>query len=100
MRFATGDDSREIDRSLASKIDLAMRWFGEVKTGVSIKASAEPEGLTRDRVSPMLRLGRLDPKIVDAISSGCQPDRLTSDAIFKSPHIALWSELQVWGDGL
>ena len=99
-RFVIGNDCREIDQNLASKIGLAMRWFEEVKAGVSVKAITDREGLTRDRVSQILRLAWLDPGIVDEVVSGRQPERLTADAIFKSQHIVLWREQRDWVDDL
>lgn len=99
-RFVIENDCREIDQNLASKTGLAMRWFDEVKAGASINAIAEREGLTRDRVSQILRLAWLNPGIVDEAVSVRQPERLTADAIFKSPHIALWCEQRGWVDDL
>lgn len=99
-RFVIEGDTREVDRNLASKIELALRWFEEVKVGASIKAIAAREGLTQDRIAQMLRLAWLDPTIVEAAVSGRQPERFTADAIFKSPHISLWREQRVWADDL
>ena len=99
-RFVIGNTDREVDRNLASKIELALRWLEKVKAGMSIKAIAAREGLTQDRVAQMLRLAWLDPTIVEATASGRQPERLTADAIFKSPHISLWREQRVWADDL
>ena len=99
-RFVIGGESREVDLNLSSKIELALRWFEEVKAGMSIKAIATREGVTQDRIAQMLRLAWLDPTIVEAAASGRQPERLTADAIFKSPHIALWREQRAWADSL
>ena len=99
-RFVIGDEGPEVDQNLASKIELALRWFEEVKVGASIKAIAAREGLTQDRIAQMLRLAWLDPAIVEATVSGRQPERLTADAIFKAPHIAFWGEQRAWADGL
>ncbi|MFV0474002.1 MAG: recombinase family protein, partial [Pikeienuella sp.] len=101
-RFVIGGGREEtmIDRNLAAKIALALRWLEEVKAGASIKAIAARENLTPDRIVLMLRLAWLDPGIVEAVASGRQPEQLTADAIFKSPHVALWREQRLWADGL
>ena len=95
-RFVIENDCREIDQNLATKIGLAMRWFEEVKVGVSIKAIADRESVTRQRVGQVLRLAMLDPSIVEDILVGQQPDRLTVDRIIKSPHHDLWSDQRAW----
>lgn len=99
-RFILGDDTGELDQNFASKIGLAMRWFEEVKAGVSIKAISDREGLSSGRLTRMLRLAWLDPFLVEAVVSRRQPERLTVDAIFKSPQIAHWPDQRAWADGL
>lgn len=99
-RFVIEDGRQEIDAKLASKIGLALRWFEEVKSGASIKAIAVRNGVTPDRVAQILRLAWLAPDSIDAVASGHQPERLTADAVFKSPHIPLWADQRSWAAGL
>ena len=66
-RFILGDDRSEIDKNLASKIGPAMRWFEEVKAGISIKAIADREGVTRQRVGQFLRLVLPDATLVESV---------------------------------
>lgn len=99
-RIVIGDATLEADRNLISKIGEGLRWFEEINAGVSIKDIATRNEITSDRVAQVLRLAWLAPAIVDAIASGAQPERLTANAIFKSPHISLWSEQHAWAERL
>ena len=71
-----------------------------MKAGASIKAIADREGLTADRIIQLLRLAWLDPNLVTMVVAGRQPARLTANALLRSPHIVLWREQQAWINSL
>ena len=99
-RILLGDDKPEADQNLVQKIALGVDWFAKIKACTSIQTIAWANGVSPDRVTQIMRLAWLSPDLVEKIIAGDQPDRLTTNAIFKSPHIELWSEQRTWAGGL
>lgn len=100
MRILLGDAKPEADQNLVQKIALGVDWFARIKAGAPIKTIAKTSGTSPDRVAQIMRLTWLSPDLVEKIIAGNQPDRLTANAILKSPHIELWSEQRTWAANL
>ena len=60
--------------------------------GKTFTEIAEAEGASNRRIQDAVDLAPLAPNILDAIATGQQPDRLTTDILIKTGFPALWSE--------
>ena len=99
-RISLGTTPIEIDRKLGERIAASIRWMGELRAGASMETIAGREDVPMQRLTSLLRLSLLAPDIVKAVSDGAQPERLTVDAVLKSPHLDLWSDQQRWASRL
>jgi site-specific DNA recombinase len=70
----------------------AQKWMSMILAGRTFTEIAEAEGTSKPRVQDVVDLTMLAPDILDAISSGEQPEGLTSDYLIKSCVPALWSD--------
>ncbi len=95
-RIVLGTAPVEIDRKLAGRISASVRWMDELRAGASMEDIAGREGVPAQRLTSLLRLSLLATDIIKAVSGGAQPERLTVDAVLKSPHLDLWSDQQRW----
>jgi DNA invertase Pin-like site-specific DNA recombinase len=85
-----------LDRTLVKTVALGWVWFEEIKTGVTMQAIADREGVTQRRVAHLVDLAFLAPDIVRSIVEGRQPSTLTADRLIKSRHRMLGSDQRAW----
>ena len=99
-RLIFGDTSAGVDGTLLGNVARGWSWFEEIKTGVTMQAIAEREGVSQRRVAHLVDLAFLAPDIVQAIVDGRQPATLTSDRLIRSRHRALFTDQRAWMSGL
>ena len=79
MRMIIDSERRPIDPALVSAVARGRTWFEELSASDAIGMAeiAERESLSKGRVSQLVKLAFLSPKIVQAIIEGRQPLDLT-----------------------
>lgn len=91
LKLHLGEAPPEIDRTLVQNIANAQLWMAMIIAGKAFTEIAEAKGTSKRRVQDVVDLAMLAPDILDAISTGDQPDGLTSDYLIKSGVPAVWS---------
>lgn len=87
--------ARRTDNTLVKALARAFRWQKMLEDGAfpTISELAAHERIAAPYLSRTLRLAQLDPDIVEAILSGCQPAGLTLEALRK-PLPSEWARQQ------
>jgi hypothetical protein len=85
--------ARKPDNTLIKALARAFRWKRMLETGefASISELAEREGIAFTYMARLMRLSLLDPKVVDAIVDGRQPESITL-ANLMDPFPLDWNE--------
>ena len=88
--------ARKPDNTLIKALARAFRWKRMLETGefASISELAEREGIAFTYMARLMRLSLLDPKVVDAIVDGRQPESITL-ANLMDPFPLDWNEQRI-----
>ncbi len=78
--------------TLVRRIYRAMNWAAEVEAGLSFKAIAERENLSREFVRNNIKFAFLSPRIVEQIMAGQQPLTLTTERLRNFNVPISWTE--------
>ncbi|MCK0137831.1 recombinase family protein [Aliiroseovarius sp. F47248L] len=92
LKLHLGDASPEVDLTLVQNIVKAQKWLAMIIDGMTFAEIAEADSVSKRRVQDVVDLATLAPDIIDAISSGEQPDGLTTDHLIKSGVPTSWSD--------
>ncbi|MGI9353477.1 MAG: recombinase family protein [Rhizobiaceae bacterium] len=92
LKLYLGNPPPEADHTLIRNIVNARRWLALIIEGETVADIARDQGITRARVHDIVKLALLSPDVLEAIASGEQPDRLTTDYLIKTGFSAVWSE--------
>ena len=92
LKLHLGDPPAEIDRTLVQNIMKGRGWLAMVIAGKSFSEIADSEGVSKRRVQDVTNLALLAPDVLDGITTGEQPDGLTTDYLIKTRFHAVWSE--------
>ena len=99
-RLILGDSATGVYRTLLGNVARGWSWFEEIKSGISMQAIAEREGVSQRRVAHLVDLAFLAPDIVQSIVDGRQPAALTSHLLIRSRHRPFWDHQRAWLSGL
>ena len=92
LKLHLGDPPAEIDRTLVQNILKGRNWLAMVIAGKTFSEIADDEGVSKRRVQDVTNLALLAPNVLDRITTGEQPDGLTTDYLIKTRFSAVWSE--------
>jgi len=89
MRLVVGGGmapSAKADPALLKAVARGFRWFDEIASGQSTSAAdiARRENLDKHYVSRMIPLAFLAPSIIEAISKGTQPPKVTTEKLTRA----------------
>ena len=91
-RLCLAEPAARPDPVLIKSVVRAHAWWSALRSGTSMKAIAEKEGLPQRRVAHLLKLAFLAPDITEAILHGRQPAALTTEALIRKPIPLAWNE--------
>lgn len=91
-----GTQLRRTDTTLVKALARALRWKRMLESGelATIAELAQREGIAPSYMTRVVRFTLLAPDIVEAISVGRQPARLTFD-LMRAPFPAEWNQQMV-----
>ncbi|WP_424944163.1 recombinase family protein [Aliiroseovarius crassostreae] len=92
LKLHLGAAPAEIDRTLVQNIMKGRNWLATVIAGKTFSEIADTEGVSKRRVQDVTNLALLAPDVLDRITTGEQPDGLTTDYLIKTRFSAVWSE--------
>jgi len=91
-RLCLAEPAARPDPVLIKAVVRAHAWWGDMRSGTSMKLIADKAGLPQRRVAHLLKLAFLAPDITEAILTGRQPASLTTEALIRKPIPLAWDE--------
>ncbi len=91
-RLCLAEPAARPDPVLIKSVVRAHAWWSAMRSGTSMKAIAEKEGLPQRRIARLLKLAFLAPDITEAILHGRQPASLTTESLIRKPIPLAWDE--------
>ncbi len=92
LKLHLGDAPAKIDQVLVQNVVKARLWLAMIIDGKPFTEIAEADNTSKRRIQDVVDLALLAPDVMKAITTGEQPEGLTSDYLIKTGFSTIWDE--------